>query len=59
MNSKYLELVSIKGNNCNYTAVVFNPLGQYYEELYFLYYTKKEMIYLLRHKYNVIVRRGF
>lgn len=56
---KEFELRSLNGYTGNYTAVLYNRLGCYYTERRFLYYTKKEIFYKLRHEYNCTVARGF
>lgn len=56
---KHFELVKLQGSCNNYTAVLYNRLGGYFVEKRFLWYTKKEVIRILRHEYNTIVKRGF
>lgn len=56
---KEYELCYIKGVPGNYTAVLYNNSHGYYTERRFMWYSKKEMIYKLRHDYNCIVKRGF
>lgn len=56
---RVFELSSLHGCPGNYTAVLYNRVCGYYTEKRFLWYTKKEMFYKLRHEYNCIVSRGF
>ena len=56
---KTFELRSLNGYTGNYTAVLYNRLDGYYTNQRFLYYTKKEIFYKLRHEYNCTVARGF
>ena len=56
---KEFELRSLYGYPGSYTAVLYNCLHGYYTEQHFLYYTKKEIFYKLRHEYNCTVSRRF
>lgn len=56
--TKKFELIAIYGGCGSYEAVIYNRLGGYFKIQNFIGYTKKELIYILRHKYNCIVRRG-
>ena len=56
---KEFELRSLHGCPGSYTAVLYSRFGCYYTEKRFLYYTKKEIFYKLRHEYNGTVARGF
>lgn len=58
MKTKYKVLVGLAFDG-GYHATIYNKLGGYYEDKYFMFYTKKEVLYLLRHEHNVIVSRGF
>ncbi len=58
MSDKKFELISLRGGRGCYTASIYNRLGGYFKELYFMDYSKKDIIYILRHNHNCIVRRG-
>lgn len=51
--------IDINKNFEGYNGVLYNRLGGYYTEKRFLFYTKKEIFYKLRHEYNCTVARGF
>lgn len=53
-----LESLFYSGIDGCYMAYVYNPIGGYSKIYRFLYYTKKEALYLLRHKYNVTCPHG-
>lgn len=55
---KQFELVSIRGNRGNYTAVLYNRMGGYYTEKRFLWYSKKDMFRELRRKHACVIRKG-
>lgn len=54
---KQYELIALYGRPGNYTAVLYDRLGQYYKELYFIWYNKKEIFYKLRNEYDCMVSR--
>lgn len=56
---KYKRLTSLYFDGGGYHANIYNPLGGYFEEKFFIFYSKKEIITKLRNEYNVIVSRGF
>lgn len=56
---KKFELLSLNGYPGAYTAVLYNRSGGYFTEKHFLWYSKKEIFYKLRHEYDCIVARGF
>lgn len=56
---KRFELSSLYRDNGAYVAVMYNRLCGYYTERRFLYYTKKEVLYKLRHEEGCTVARGF
>jgi len=55
---KHLRLVKLEGNVGLYRAVCYSSLCGYFKEYTFTDYPKKEIFWILRHKYNVIVPRG-
>lgn len=55
---KKFELCSMRGCPGNYTAVLYNRVGGYYEEKRFLFYSKKEIFYKLRNEYNCTIAKG-
>lgn len=57
-NSSY-QVTNIYKENGWYIVSLYNTLGMYYKDLRFLYYNKKEVIYLLRNKYNISVPHKF
>lgn len=59
MQEKHFELRMVTGRPGNYTAVMYNALGGYYKEVAFLWYSKREMYYKLRHEYGCVVSRDF
>lgn len=58
MKEKKFELCGLIGKPGNYKAVLYNRLGGYYKEVYFLWYSKKEIAKILRRDYDCIVRKG-
>lgn len=55
---KTKELLYLTGCQGGYTAHIYDNKENRYEEQYFMFYSKREMIYLLRNKYNVICKQG-
>lgn len=56
---KYKELTNLFFDGGGYHATFYNRLGGYYEEKFFVFYSKKDVIRLLRSSYGVIVSRDF
>ena len=55
---KRFELISLNRIPGGYIAGVYNRVGGYYKDIRFLWYNKKETLYLLRNEYNVVCPRG-
>lgn len=56
---KHFELIGLGLSNGWYVARCYNRLGGYDKYYRFAGYSKRDVIYKLRHEYGVIVRRGF
>ena len=56
---KEFELRLLRGYTGNYTAILYSRSGLYYIEKRFLYYTKKQVIDILRHDYDCVVGKSF
>lgn len=54
------ELFALYKDRCgNWVATIYNRLGGYWKDLTFMWYSKKEVIYKLRHEYGIRVGREF
>ncbi len=58
MKKKFKELLYLNYDGC-YHATWYNEKNGCYEHMSFMFYNKKDVIYLLRNKYDVIVSRDF
>ena len=56
---KTFELISLHGVPGSYTAAIYNRAHGYFKEVRFLWCSKKEIFYKLRHEYGCSVPRGF
>jgi len=58
-NEKKFELISLTRTGGGYVAGLYNRLGGYYKNVSFIWYNKKQVISLLRNKYDCIVPARF
>lgn len=58
MKKKFKTLTSLVYDGC-YLATWFDEKTGCFEHISFMLYNKKDVIYLLRNKYDVIVSRDF
>ncbi len=53
------EIFALRKEHGNWVAVIYNRLCGYWRDITFMWYSKKEAIYKLRHEYGFKVGREF